>query len=524
MKEGVLPTLNLPVKSIPKTEHKQRPTTSLEKRQLFHEQHSTEQSDSPQPSVYKDFNDFAQRVQKLKLKSCWTILFHNEFIEINCKFDNEEDLMLPYIQIYVNKDLSYCIRCFGWLLSTEHQIFSSHPSFTYVTLNNFICILNGYQLCSGLDLVEFKQATHLQHHIVPKQFNFLKSCPESPVTQKEFIRSLQCKVLVVCPTSKCISCKQLEVKTRSELNYKKVSSAAPAKLNAPIKFTSSDRVKATIQSHRLENTLLKNKITEMATELKKNSMDIDSELNNDLVDIFKGIPHDKVPPFMRLFWEEQQKYLKTSHSSQIRYHPAIIKFCLSIAAKSPAAYNQLRLDSKEGNGILVLPSQRTLRDYRNYIRPQQGFNPEVIKELSHKIRNFTSSERFITILFDEMKVQEDLVWDRSTGQLIGFIDLGDSTLNESTFKNVKKLATHVLVFIAKSVKNPLTYSFANFATDGITSYQLYNIFWKAVSILELSCQLKVIAAVSDGASPNRKFVKMNKVFLLLILISLYETA
>ena len=136
----------------------------------------------------------------------------------------------------------------------------------------------------------------------------------------------------------------------------------------------------------------------MATELKKNSMDIDSELNNDLVDIFKGIPHDKVPPFMRLFWEEQQKYLRTSHSSQIRYHPAIIKFCLSIAAKSPAAYNQLRLDSKEGNGILVLPSQRTLRDYRNYIRPQQGFNPEVIKELSHKIRNFTSSERFITIL------------------------------------------------------------------------------------------------------------------------------
>ena len=123
-----------------------------------------------------------------------------------------------------------------------------------------------------------------------------------------------------------------------------------------------------------------------------------------------------------------------------------------------------------------------------------------------------------------MKVQEDLVWDRSTGQLIGFVDLGDSTLNESTFKNVKKLATHVLVFIAKSVKNPLTYSFANFATDRITSYQLYNIFWKAVSILELSCQLKVIAAVSDGASPNRKFVKMNKVFLLLILISLYETA
>ena len=235
-------------------------------------------------------------------------------------------------------------------------------------------------------------------------------------------------------------------------------------------------------------------------------------LSTDFVDIFKGIPTEKIPPFMKLFWEEQQKYIRKSNNN-IRYHPSVIKFCLAIAAKSPSAYNQLRLNSKEGTGVLVLPSQRTLRDYRNYIRPQQGFNPQIVKELSTKTKEFSDAEKYVVILFDEMKIQEDLVWDKSTGQLIGFVNLGDEDLNASVFKNVDKLATHILVFLVKSIKNPLSYCFSNFATDGIASHQLYNIFWKAVSLLELSCSLKVVATVADGASSNRKFFQMNKVIV-----------
>ena len=28
---------------------------------------------------------------------------------------------------------------------------------------------------------------------------------------------------------------------------------------------------------------------------------------------------------------------------------------------------------------------------------------------------------------DEMKIQEDLIWDKHTGDLIGYVNLGDST-------------------------------------------------------------------------------------------------
>ena len=82
----------------------------------------------------------------------------------------------------------------------------------------------------------------------------------------------------------------------------------------------------------------------------------------------------------------------------------IIKFCLNLAAKSSLAYKDLRYDSTAGTDILVLPSLRILRDYKNYIRPTRGFNPEVINELAKNIVSFSEIERYVTVLFDEMKI------------------------------------------------------------------------------------------------------------------------
>ena len=64
---------------------------------------------------------------------------------------------------------------------------------------------------------------------------------------------------------------------------------------------------------------------------------------------------------------------------------------------------------------------------------------------------------------DEMKIQENLVWDKHTNDLIGFVDLGDAELNYATLKK-SELASHVLVFLVRSIVNPLKFSFANFAS------------------------------------------------------------
>ena len=61
---------------------------------------------------------------------------------------------------------------------------------------------------------------------------------------------------------------------------------------------------------------------------------------------------------MKLFWEEQQKYLSSSSKTSVLYHPMIIRYCLGLAAKSPSVY-----DKKTNSGFVILPSRRRLRDY-----------------------------------------------------------------------------------------------------------------------------------------------------------------
>ena len=107
----------------------------------------------------------------------------------------------------------------------------------------------------------------------------------------------------------------------------------------------------------------------------------------------------------------------------IIYHPAIIRKSLSLLAKSPAAYDELRYDEKKGNGFLILPSKRRLWNYKNYIRPEREFNHLVIKELKEKAKDFSEHERFMMICFGEMKVEENLAWDKRNSDLISFVDL-----------------------------------------------------------------------------------------------------
>ena len=47
---------------------------------------------------------------------------------------------------------------------------------------------------------------------------------------------------------------------------------------------------------------------------------------------------------MRLFWEEQQKNIQSSPNN-IKYHTMIIRYCLSLASKSEAAYDDIYIYS-----------------------------------------------------------------------------------------------------------------------------------------------------------------------------------
>ncbi len=108
-----------------------------------------------------------------------------------------------------------------------------------------------------------------------------------------------------------------------------------------------------------------------------------------------------------------------------------------------------------------------------------------------------------------MKIQSNLVFDKVSGELIGFIDLGDPMTNYATLQEEDTIASHALAFLMRGLATDLKHIIGYYFTGNVTSIQIMPIFWKIVSVLELSLNLFVVAAINDGASPNRKFFNLH---------------
>ena len=108
---------------------------------------------------------------------------------------------------------------------------------------------------------------------------------------------------------------------------------------------------------------------ESAQSLKKNSKmqeeinwiagEVTLVLKDDILDLIKN-NWEALSPFMKLFWKEQKKYLSINPKAR-KYHPMIIRICLSLAAKSPSAYDKLRKSN-----IYMLRSREQRNTYISY--------------------------------------------------------------------------------------------------------------------------------------------------------------
>ena len=76
-----------------------------------------------------------------------------------------------------------------------------------------------------------------------------------------------------------------------------------------------------------------------------------------------------------------------------------------------------------------------------------------------------------------MKIQDNLVWDKHSGDFIGYVDYGDTEVNYATLKNAEEIASHVLIFLIRDIVNPLKFVVANFATTR-QQYKFFHYFGK----------------------------------------------
>ena len=252
--------------------------------------------------------------------------------------------------------------------------------------------------------------------------------------------------------------------------------------------------------------------------IQHNGVHLQDDVNNDFNSLMSGLTaeiekeYPNSASYQRLFWEQQAKFNRLKDKRGMRWHPMMTKWCLYLKSKSSSTYDALR-----NSGFIHLPSERLLYDYSHVINPGVGYNPEVMEALQEEVKkkNLTEEwQRYVGILQDEIRITEDLVYDKHSGELIGFVNLdqiGNSInhIEECIKDESPKLAKNVLVVMVRGVASNRKYPFAHFATSGITSDQLFPILWKGVEILEIDVGLKVLYITSDGASPNRRFIRLH---------------
>ena len=119
----------------------------------------------------------------------------------------------------------------------------------------------------------------------------------------------------------------------------------------------------------------------------------------------------------------------------------------------------------------------------------------------------------VSLILDEMKIKEGLIYNKHSGEMIGFTRLGevnDELMRLENGEGHPPIASHVLTLMVRGLLFKLEFPYAHFATNGITADFLYHIVWEAVRLLEAD-DIKVLCITADGASRNRKFFRMHKI-------------
>ena len=141
-----------------------------------------------------------------------------------------------------------------------------------------------------------------------KTFDFSQNSSVS-FHQVTFYRSISCVLLIDKPNESCRNCIKFEryaLSTTKKLLKRKEKNITPAKTNAPISQTSSECLKVTIQTYRMENKELKMKFGQLQEEISKVSVSVSADLSNEFKSIILETDKRTISPFMRLFWRSSK--------------------------------------------------------------------------------------------------------------------------------------------------------------------------------------------------------------------------
>ena len=99
-----------------------------------------------------------------------------------------------------------------------------------------------------------------------------------------------------------------------------------------------------------------------------------------------------------------------------------------------------------------------------------------------RVSDLPENRSFCALLVDEMKLKENLVYDKFEGEIIGFTDLGNVNNEILNLERQSEgdaehppIAKHLLVFMVRGIFFKLDFPYAHFASENATGDLLFPI-------------------------------------------------
>ncbi|XP_070552284.1 uncharacterized protein [Ptychodera flava] len=366
------------------------------------------------------------------------------------------------------------------------------------------------KLCPGFDVLTRRDTRSLKGEVIGRAEDWVQHEDET-VSTSLVHRSVACQMILSTenPETVCKRCATVKkncgrdmfsVTTSETSKYKRESYMTEQELTNKLVLERKQKIKAKKREQRLRAKLN----DEMIIFSRENHEDLESIFKSTDGKTTCGDNQDLV-----LLWDEQRKALACKGQNGRRWHPKVIRMCLSVWMRSQKAYEELRK-----SGMMVLPSGRLLSMYVNSVDHHPGLNDHFLSWMVEEAERLKLSPegRIGGLIMDEMAIQEDLQLRYTDGgaEIVGLVSLGEESTNMQTLmtgKDSATTATHVLqmVFLGNT---GFRFPFAHWPTHEIDPATLYIHFWDAVKWLHKG-GFHVSFSCTDGGQANRSFVLMH---------------
>ena len=346
-------------------------------------------------------------------------------------------------------------------------------------MNTYIGIHVSY-ICSCLSLTFFCLGTGIAATI------------DSNRTGVPSIFHVNCEILIAQGSQRCCCCKRhrKSLCAMATRNHKDDDRTNPSSHTNYSCLNPAEKDVRMARIHK-ETRKLSSRVAQLEDRLAaaviSDGVTLTNELNDDMIKIttactkkvYSTFPEGS---FQRLFWDQQVKANNYKNCKSMKWHPLFIKWSLCLRHLSGKSYELLRKSD-----CIKLPSQSTLRDYTHYIPAKVRFSTEVDQNLVDIAFLSNNLNKYVILVMDEMHIKHDLVYDKHSGSLIGFVDLGNTNNQILEFeqalaaeKTEKTLASTMLVFMVRGLVSSLNYPYAQFACSDINGSQMMDPMWEAV--------------------------------------------